>query len=101
MIEHSHLNLWSPFLVLYIEFSSYWRINTGYLKEKLGIAERNIAQFKGAYGSPGPIINKVGNKFPLMGKNNFLKILEHYSSLSSLLHISSDLVLTSSLIYLI
>lgn len=58
----------SFFYFLYFEFSSYWRISAWYLNEKLGIAERNIAQLKEYYGSPDPIFNQVGNKFPLMGK---------------------------------
>ena len=53
-------------------------MNVGYLSEKLRITVRSIAQFKGDYGSPGPIINQVCKEFSLIGKNNFLDILEYY-----------------------
>lgn len=63
-----------------IEIGSYWRINTWYLSEKLGITERKIAQFKGDYGSPCPNVNQVYNRFPLMGKNNFEDITLQYQA---------------------
>jgi len=50
--------IFSFFYFLYFEFSSYWRISAWYLSEKLGMAERNIAQLKGYYGSPDPILTK-------------------------------------------
>lgn len=48
-------NLWFNILIwtfgLIYEFSGYWRINTWYLNERLGITARKIAQFKGDCGS--------------------------------------------------
>lgn len=65
-------------------------MNAWYLSEKLRITVRNIAQFKGDYGNSGPI-NQVCSKFSLIGKNNFLDMLEYYSLVSSLIPVSSDL----------